>query len=130
MRLCTYRDDDGTRLGRVEGDRVRPLDGRACAMRWAPPARPGPGPRALADLELLAPLRPGKLSASGSTTATTRPRPAPSCPPAPALRQVRDSVTGPGAPIERPAYAAELDYEGELAVVIGRRAREVRRRTP
>lgn len=38
------------------------------------------------------------------------------------------SVTGPGAPIHVPAAAPDLvDYEGELAVVIGRRCRRVPR---
>ena len=27
MRLCTFRDSAGTRLGRVDGDTVRPLAG-------------------------------------------------------------------------------------------------------
>ena len=34
-------------------------------------------------------------------------------------------MTGPGGEVVRPAYTEELDYEGELAVVIGRRARDV-----
>jgi 2-keto-4-pentenoate hydratase/2-oxohepta-3-ene-1,7-dioic acid hydratase in catechol pathway len=36
------------------------------------------------------------------------------------------SVTGPADEIVRPSYTRELDYEGELAVVIGRLARGVR----
>ena len=36
-------------------------------------------------------------------------------------------MTGPGGEVVRPAYTEELDYEGELAVVIGRRARDVPR---
>jgi 2-keto-4-pentenoate hydratase/2-oxohepta-3-ene-1,7-dioic acid hydratase in catechol pathway len=38
-----------------------------------------------------------------------------------------DSVVGHGAPLVRPAASVQYDYEGELAVVIGRRARHVRR---
>jgi 2-keto-4-pentenoate hydratase/2-oxohepta-3-ene-1,7-dioic acid hydratase in catechol pathway len=37
------------------------------------------------------------------------------------------SVNGPYDPICRPAVSEQLDYEGELAFVIGRRARHVRR---
>jgi 2-keto-4-pentenoate hydratase/2-oxohepta-3-ene-1,7-dioic acid hydratase in catechol pathway len=37
------------------------------------------------------------------------------------------SVTGPAGEVVRPGYTEELDYEGELAVVIGRRARDVPR---
>jgi len=34
-------------------------------------------------------------------------------------------VTGPGYPIHRPRVSEKLDYEGELALVIGRRCRHV-----
>lgn len=34
-------------------------------------------------------------------------------------------IIGPGAPIERPQVSDKLDYEGELAVVIGKRCRHV-----
>ena len=37
------------------------------------------------------------------------------------------AVSGPYDPIHLPSVAMELDYEGELAIVIGRRARHVRR---
>jgi 2-keto-4-pentenoate hydratase/2-oxohepta-3-ene-1,7-dioic acid hydratase in catechol pathway len=39
------------------------------------------------------------------------------------------SLVGDGRPIERPAASQQLDWEGELAVVIGRRARLVGRET-
>lgn len=35
------------------------------------------------------------------------------------------SVAGPGAPIRLPAISSQVDYEAELAVVIGRRAKHV-----
>ncbi len=35
------------------------------------------------------------------------------------------SVTGPGGPVPLPGYTEQLDYEAELAVVIGTRARDV-----
>jgi len=38
-----------------------------------------------------------------------------------------DSIVGHGQPIIRPVESVQLDYEGELAVVIGRRARRVTR---
>ncbi|MGH9088662.1 MAG: fumarylacetoacetate hydrolase family protein [Acidimicrobiales bacterium] len=37
----------------------------------------------------------------------------------------RTCVTGPGAPILLPAVSEQLDYEGELAIVIGQRAKGV-----
>lgn len=37
----------------------------------------------------------------------------------------RNSLVGPGAEIVLPAITSEVDYEGEIAVVIGRRGREI-----
>lgn len=37
----------------------------------------------------------------------------------------RTAVTGPGAPIVVPKVSEQVDYEGELAMVIGRRAKDV-----
>lgn len=37
----------------------------------------------------------------------------------------RNSLIGPGAPIDLPAISQQIDYEGELAVVIGRRCKNV-----
>ena len=42
----------------------------------------------------------------------------------------RTCVIGPGAAIEIPAVSAQVDYEGELAFVIGRRCRHVPRPAP
>ena len=40
-------------------------------------------------------------------------------------------VVGPGADVHMPAVSDKLDYEGELAIVIGKRCRHVpRRATP
>jgi 2-keto-4-pentenoate hydratase/2-oxohepta-3-ene-1,7-dioic acid hydratase in catechol pathway len=38
----------------------------------------------------------------------------------------RNALTGPTSPIVLPAISREIDYEGELAVVIGRRCRDIR----
>ena len=44
MRLCTYRDGGGSRLGAVEGDLIRPLEGRDVrdALEAIPSTAPGP----------------------------------------------------------------------------------------
>ena len=47
-------------------------------------------------------------------------------PPAPMLfAKFRNSLVGQGAPIVLPRASEEVDYEGELAVVIGKRCKEV-----
>jgi 2-keto-4-pentenoate hydratase/2-oxohepta-3-ene-1,7-dioic acid hydratase in catechol pathway len=129
MRLCTFRDEAGTRLGEVLGDRVRPRDGRDVgdALGGALPSPAGPA-RPLAGLELLAPLRPGKVLGVGwnypehAAEMGGRTRDAPVV-----FSKLVTALTGPAAPVRRPSYTEELDYEGELAVVIGRTARDVPR---
>ncbi len=81
----------------------------------------------LSAVRLAAPVRPRKFFAIGLNYAdhvaeSGQPTPehltvfmkAPTC------------VTGPNDPVERPAVSDYLDYEGELAFVIGRRCRHVR----
>ena len=84
--------------------------------------------RPLADVHLLAPLRPGKIvgAAFNFTDALAeRGMTAPSQP----ISFVRagSTVIGPGEPIEVPPDVGHVGYEAELAVVIGRRALAVKR---
>ncbi|HEY3163788.1 MAG TPA: fumarylacetoacetate hydrolase family protein [Candidatus Limnocylindrales bacterium] len=84
--------------------------------------------RSLGDAELLAPLpRPGKIVAIGrnyrehTTEEGVKPPPAPLV-----FAKFPSAVVGPGAEILwDPALTTQVDYEAELAVVIGRRARNV-----
>ncbi|HEX7968277.1 MAG TPA: fumarylacetoacetate hydrolase family protein [Stellaceae bacterium] len=91
-------------------------------------AAPAPGichdPRAMT---LLAPVpRPGKIlgvgrnygahAAEAGLAAQEKPR---------IFVKLGSSVIGAGAPIPKPARVSKLDYETELAVVIGRNARDV-----
>ena len=47
-------------------------------------------------------------------------------PPVPVVfAKFRNSLIGPGAAIELPAISQQVDYEGELAVVIGKRCKNV-----
>ncbi|MGD9695990.1 MAG: fumarylacetoacetate hydrolase family protein [Thermoleophilia bacterium] len=128
MRLCTFRDDGGTRLGAVDGDRVTPLAGRDVrdAIGAGPPAAAGPAV-ALGEVELLPPLVPGKIVGIGwnylehiAEMGGERPLEHPRV-----FAKLTTAVTGPSGPVVKPRYTDQLDYEGELAVVIGRRARDV-----
>jgi 2-keto-4-pentenoate hydratase/2-oxohepta-3-ene-1,7-dioic acid hydratase in catechol pathway len=80
-------------------------------------------------VRLLAPMpRPGKilgvaLNYRDHAAETGRPAPA-----APFIfSKAPSAVIGPGAAIELPAVSRQVDFEGELAVIIGRRARRVAR---
>ncbi len=82
----------------------------------------------LAELDLLAPIpRPGKVIAIGRNYADHTAEDGSEPPPAPLVfAKFPSSVTGPGAEIRwDPALTDQVDYEAELGVVIGRRARRV-----
>ena len=130
MRLCTSLDADGPRAGLVEEGLVRPLaepDLLALVRAGAPP-RPAPDrePIPLAEARLLAPLRPGTLIGVGLNYRDHAAETGAALPAEPLLfPKLTNAVAAPGGPVARPPYTEELDYEGELAVVIGRRARNV-----
>ncbi len=150
MRLVTCQVPSGEVLAVVDGDRWLPamdiLPGGPATMadlvaRGAPvvdalraAAASGAGTfvsrgRALADATLLAPLpRPGKIVAIGRNYREHTTEEGVEPPPAPLIfAKWPTAVVGPGAAIEwDPAVTAQVDYEAELAVVIGRRARHVR----
>ena len=126
MRLCTFRDAGRTRLGRVDGDVVQPLDGRDVGDALG--GLPGPvgPPVPLAGLELAPPLLPGKLLGVGWNYADHAQEMGGRVPEQPLIfSKLVSSVTGPGGPVPLPDYTDQLDYEAELAVVIGTRARDV-----
>jgi 2-keto-4-pentenoate hydratase/2-oxohepta-3-ene-1,7-dioic acid hydratase in catechol pathway len=84
--------------------------------------------RSLAAAKLLAPLtRPGKIVAIGRNYREHATEEGVDPPPAPLIfAKWPSAVIGPGAEIRwDPALSAQVDYEAELAVVIGRRARDV-----
>jgi len=127
MRLCTFRDRDGSRLGSVRGDRVQPLAGAGVrdAIGGHLPSPVG-APIPLEGLELLPPLVPGKLLGIGLNYRDHAAETGAELPREPLVfAKLTTSLTGPAGDVMRPGYAGELDYEGELAVVIGRRARDV-----
>jgi 5-carboxymethyl-2-hydroxymuconate isomerase len=128
MRLCTFRDRHGPRLGSLDDGTVVPLAGRDVSDALGGAPEPSGPPRPLEGLELLAPLAPGKLIGVGLNYRDHAAETGASLPSRPLLfAKLPSSVTGPAGEVVRPAYTEELDYEGELAVVIGRRARDVPR---
>jgi 2-keto-4-pentenoate hydratase/2-oxohepta-3-ene-1,7-dioic acid hydratase in catechol pathway len=85
---------------------------------------------ALADLEVLAPVpRPGKVVAIGRNYRDHAAEQHEDLPEAPLVfAKFPSSVVGPGADVcWDPGLTAKVDYEAELAVVIGRTAKDVKR---
>jgi 2-keto-4-pentenoate hydratase/2-oxohepta-3-ene-1,7-dioic acid hydratase in catechol pathway len=138
VRLCRFeRSGGGAALGVVEGDEVADLSGAGL------PAEPAgaltevgqerlaelvaKAPRlALADLRLLAPATPRKYLAIALNYAEHVEELGMEPPEVPTFfnKQVT-CVVGAGAEIHMPRVSTFLDYEAELAVVIGRRCRHV-----
>ncbi len=140
MRLVTFTLQGRESWGRLEGDAAVDLSGaglptsvlgllEAGADALAAAARASGPQVALAELKLRAPvLRPPKILAIGlnyADHAAETGRPAPQHPIV--FNKQVTAVTGPFDPIHRPRVSRQLDYEGELGVVIGRRCRHVPR---
>lgn len=138
MRLVSFERADGTRsYGTVEGQTVRDA-GAVLGGRWPDLAAVlaagavaqlrGTGPALDLDaLRLLPPIpAPGKILCIGLNylphiLETGRARPEkPSI-----FTRYADSLVGHGSPLVRPAASTKFDYEGELAVVIGKAGRHI-----
>lgn len=80
----------------------------------------------MADVRLLAPIIPSKVVAIGKNYADHAREMGGEPPPEPLIfLKPSTAVTGPGDPIAYPTSSSQVDYEGELAVVIGRLCRDV-----
>jgi 2-keto-4-pentenoate hydratase/2-oxohepta-3-ene-1,7-dioic acid hydratase in catechol pathway len=137
MRLCRFAAEDGSALGIVEGEEVADLSAADVPRE---PARAldaigvdgltklaGGAPRLpLAEVRLLAPAAPGKYLAIALNYRDHIEEMGMEAPEVPVFfnKQVT-CVVGPDAAIHMPKVSTFLDYEAELAVVIGRRCRHV-----
>jgi 2-keto-4-pentenoate hydratase/2-oxohepta-3-ene-1,7-dioic acid hydratase in catechol pathway len=148
MHLITYREPGGREvLGVVAGDHAADAEmlvpggpatieallragaaGLAALRDAADPARIRAAGHPLSGLDLLAPVpRPGKIVAIGRNYADHTAEDGAQPPPSPLVfAKFPSSVVGPGAEIRwDPDLTDQVDYEAELGVVIGRRARRV-----
>ena len=112
MRLCRYDAGDGPQPGIVENGNVtdRDTDER----------------HSLVDIRVLAPVRPRKFLAIGLNYADHIAESGMEAPQFPVFfnKQVT-CVVGPDDEVHMPRVSNLLDYEGELAIVIGTRCRHV-----
>ena len=145
MKLITFTESDSTRIGLLDGDEV--VDLRAAgadapgemvafleagepALEAARAAGSAGGARlALADVRLESPLlRPPKILAVGLNYADHVAETGADTPKHPMIFNKQSTAAHPpDAPFHMPRVSAALDYEGELAFVIGKRCRHVPR---
>lgn len=114
-----YESAGRVSYGILDGETVRELSGELFAS-------PKPTGRTLklADVKLLAPCEPRKVIAVGlNYKSHIGERPAAAYPGL--FAKLPSSIVGPGAAIVFPEGATNVHFEGELVVVIGRRARSV-----
>lgn len=131
MRLTTLRTPDGTRAGRIDGDRVVELDvpdvgALLTDPGWRDRAAAADGPaHELASVDH-APLvpRPGKIFCVGLNYRTHILEMGRDLPEHPTLfAKFPEALIGPTDPIELDQASDAVDWEAELAVVIGRPVR-------
>jgi 2-keto-4-pentenoate hydratase/2-oxohepta-3-ene-1,7-dioic acid hydratase in catechol pathway len=145
VKLCTFDHAGAQRTGVVLDDAVVDLAAAApelppdlVALLAAGPAALGRAQRAAADararlplasVRLAAPIaRPPKLLAIGLNYADHVAEAGLETPKLPMVFNKQSTcVTGPFEPVHLPRASSALDYEGELAFVIGRRCRHVPR---
>ncbi|MFI5027468.1 MAG: fumarylacetoacetate hydrolase family protein [Solirubrobacterales bacterium] len=140
MRLCRFSADARPRLGLVSDDRVIDLaaadaglpdePGAALAAvgsaRLAEIAAGAGGGIALEEVRLLSPARPRKYLAIALNYADHIAETGMEPPQVPMFfNKQATCVVGPEADVHMPRVSDKLDYEGELAIVIGRRCRHV-----
>jgi 2-keto-4-pentenoate hydratase/2-oxohepta-3-ene-1,7-dioic acid hydratase in catechol pathway len=124
MRLVRFRFGDRIATGAVDeaSESVRALAGTF----FEQPVPTG-DEIPLDDVRLLAPVLPSKVVCLGKNYAEHAAEFGGEVPEEPLVfLKPSTSVTGPGDTIPLPAISRRVDYEGELAVVIGRLARSVR----
>ena len=124
MRLVRFRHGDRIATGAVE-----PRSNEVQVLRGTFFEDPLPtGERvALGDVLLLAPVLPSKMVCVGKNYAAHAAEFGTQVPEEPLLfLKPSTAVIGPGDPIRLLPISGRVDYEGELAVVIGRLARGVR----
>ncbi|MCP5059839.1 MAG: fumarylacetoacetate hydrolase family protein [bacterium] len=138
MRLVTFTHGGRSRLGRLQGEEVIDLSGSSLPPVMLSLLEAGPealveagkadGPKlALGDVRLEAPIaRPPKILAVGLNYADHVAETGRDVPTVPIIfNKQSTSVVGPFDPFHRPKVSELLDYEGELAIVIGKRCRHV-----
>jgi 2-keto-4-pentenoate hydratase/2-oxohepta-3-ene-1,7-dioic acid hydratase in catechol pathway len=142
MKLATFTHGGSTRIGVVVDEQIADLGGTDLpsdmigllaagdeALAQAASAAESAPRLALSDVKLEAPiLRPPKILAVGLNYADHVAEAGMKTPEHPMIfNKQSTSAHAPYAPFHRPNYSTALDYEGELAIVIGKACRHVPR---
>jgi len=121
VRYIQFEREGKVFFGALEGKVVSPLTGVA----WGPYEVAGEV-SSIREVRLLAPVRPGNIFCVGRNYRDHAKELGSELPTEPVifLKGV-NSLLGPGGEIRLPGWTGRVDYEGELAVVIGKTCRDV-----
>ncbi len=121
MRIARFSVDGQVAFAAVEGGDLAVIDTHPFGQITFTGARVP-----IAGVRLLPPILPSKVVAIGKNYAAHAREMGGDPPDEPVMfLKPSTAVIGPLAPVARPADVGRVDYEGELAVVIGRLARDV-----
>jgi 2-keto-4-pentenoate hydratase/2-oxohepta-3-ene-1,7-dioic acid hydratase in catechol pathway len=122
MKICRFvgAGSSAPRFGILEGDSIAEITGAP----WGADAWKKSGPSFFAaSVRLAAPVRPSKIVCVGRNYAAHAAELGNDVPKEPLLfLKPPSSVIGPGEPIVLPKYSSKVEHEGELGLVVGRRA--------
>ena len=118
-KFIRYSHADRAAYGIQDGDTIHELSGNFLAG-----GRPTGKTLALSAVRLLAPVEPSKIIAVGlNYKSHLGERPAPPCPGL--FAKLPTSILGPEESIVFPPEAGDVHFEGELVIVIGKKAKNV-----
>jgi 2,4-didehydro-3-deoxy-L-rhamnonate hydrolase len=132
LKLVTYSTGGGApKVGYIEDGEIQPL-GDGSLLEFivhgrSPDRRPGGETVSLEEASLHPPIaRPEKIVAIGLNYEDHAAETGAEIPDKPVVfTKYPNTIIGPGAPIRIPPITEQVDYEAELAVIIGRRAKDV-----
>jgi 2-keto-4-pentenoate hydratase/2-oxohepta-3-ene-1,7-dioic acid hydratase in catechol pathway len=124
FKLGKFRKDEKTFVGKVVGDRVLETDAEHVITVMENGVVPNGVEHDLSELKMLAPVdRPSKIVCIGLNYRSHITEMHAEIPRNPLIfMKPSSSIVGPGDDIVLPRMSSRVDYEGESAIVIGRRA--------
>lgn len=122
MKICRYvaADSSAPRFGILEGDSIAEISETPWgAERWNKTGRAIP----VTSVRILAPVMPTKIVCVGRNYAAHAAELGNDVPKEPLIfLKPPSSIAGPGEPIVLPRFSSRVEHEGELGLVVGRRA--------
>lgn len=120
MKICRFEHRGTRKWGVIEGEFVRPC-GESFDFAAGGPGDLKGSAVPLSEVRLLAPAAPSKIVCVGRNYAEHAAELGNEVPKEPLLfLKAPSAIIGPGDPIRLPPASAQVEHEGELAVVIGR----------